>query len=303
MVTALAHEVYRAQFPVDHHFFHSAPFIDTVRHKIDDVRFLAHDGIGLVVGLRDGYLLSPFSAPFGGVHWVGEFPNIARMTTFFKELQSYCAQEHLQGFRMVLPPDCYGVSYNATILAAADAAGVSCETPEITSWVSLASYDGKFTARSANKAVRLAEKSGLLFSVASDEVTKRRCYDIIQENRARQGRPIYMTFDDVVGMEEAIDVGYFFVSHNETPLAAAIVYQLSPAVVYALFWGDTETGRPLRSMDYLIHHLYRHYKSCGVELIDLGISTEEGVVNEGLLSFKERHNAVSAARQTLIWEL
>ena len=53
------------------HIFNTAAFSEINRHKADAVRYLLFaDGrktrFGMVLGERNGRLLSPFSAPFGG---------------------------------------------------------------------------------------------------------------------------------------------------------------------------------------------------------------------------------------------
>jgi len=54
-------------------------------------------------------------------------------------------------------------------------------------------------------------------------------------------------------------------------------------------------------MDFLLFNLWSYYKEVGFELIDLGISTEAGLPNEGLLRFKETHGSVSSIRNTFTW--
>jgi hypothetical protein len=39
-----------------------------------------------------------------------------------------------------------------------------------------------------------------------------------------------------------------------------------------------------------------YYKNLGFKYIDLGISSESGIPNEGLMRFKESHEAVSSLR-------
>ena len=56
-------------------------------------------------------------------------------------------------------------------------------------------------------------------------------------------------------------------------------------------------------MDYLILNLFMHYKEAGFKFMDLGISTEDGIPNEGLLRFKESHEAVSSLRYRFVLEL
>ena len=81
------------------------------------------------------------------------------------------------------------------------------------------------------------------------------------------------------------------------------MYRCHPEIVYALFWGDNEAGRPLRAMDFQAMHLWMHYKKAGYRFLDLGISTESGIPNEGLLRFKESHNAETSIRYKFSWNI
>ncbi|MCB0806728.1 MAG: hypothetical protein KDC05_13095, partial [Bacteroidales bacterium] len=67
-------------------------------------------------------------------------------------------------------------------------------------------------------------------------------------------------------------------------------------ITYAVFWGDSENGRPLRAMDFMLFNLWNHYKDRKFKYIDLGISTESGIPNSGLLRFKETHDCTSSLR-------
>ncbi len=79
-------------------------------------------------------------------------------------------------------------------------------------------------------------------------------------------------------------------------VAAAIFYQFQKNIAYGVYWGDNLFGRKLKSMDFLSYNLWTYYKSLGFKYIDLGITTESGIPNEGLLRFKENHECNSSLR-------
>ena len=67
----VSEEEYRRRFPQPLHVFNSLPFIALNAAKVDRVRYIltgdeGRTRMGLVAGQRDGMLLSPFSAPYGG---------------------------------------------------------------------------------------------------------------------------------------------------------------------------------------------------------------------------------------------
>jgi hypothetical protein len=54
-------------------------------------------------------------------------------------------------------------------------------------------------------------------------------------------------------------------------------------------------------MDFLALNLFNHYKKLGFKFIDIGISSEAGIPNEGLVRFKEIHNCTSSLRFSFSW--
>ncbi len=113
-----------------------------------------------------------------------------------------------------------------------------------------------------------------------------------------------MTLDDILSTGELWPVDFFKVQAADKQIvAAAIFYRNYPGICYAVFWGDNEEGRPLRAMDFLVLKLFTHYKEAGYKYMDLGISTETGIPNEGLLRFKESHESVSSLRYRFVLEL
>ncbi len=111
-----------------------------------------------------------------------------------------------------------------------------------------------------------------------------------------------MTLDDIIHTSKLWPVDFFKVmAADRTIVASAIFYRYHPEICYGVFWGDNEVGRPIRAMDFLTFKLWSHYKNLGYKFIDLGISTEAGLPNEGLLRFKESHEAFSSLRYKFFW--
>jgi hypothetical protein len=133
---------------------------------------------------------------------------------------------------------------------------------------------------------------------------KMEIYDLICKNRAKYGRPIYMTFKDIIDMNRLWPVDFFKVNSGDGSIvASAIFYRNHPDIGYAVFWGDNEAGRQLRAMDYLAFNLWTYYKDLGYKYLDLGISTEAGSPNEGLLRFKESHESTSSLRYKFVLQV
>lgn len=292
---------YRKTFPCNPHPFISDNFIELNSPKVDRiVRLLRRDVkhvIGLIAGIKDNKLKSPFSAPFGGFHFRNEILYTNEIDVFLAELKEYAESAGLERIELTLPPDLYNPTFNAKIINSLIRNGFSCHVPDITNWVDLRMFKGEFSQKNSREYYRQGVRNGLTFIKTEQEEDKVEIYNLIAENRLKFGRPIFMTLSDLLMVESIWPVEFFKVISRETRIvAAAIFYRSFKNICHAVFWGDNEEGRPLRAMDYMVLNLWSYYKSEGYTYIDLGISTEFGVPNEGLLRFKESHEAVSSLR-------
>ena len=73
-------------FPSNPHPFLAESFINHNKHKAETIIRLTDNtdkkDIGLVVGLKNSILQSPFSAPFGGFHFRNQIINISEIDRF-----------------------------------------------------------------------------------------------------------------------------------------------------------------------------------------------------------------------------
>ncbi|MBN1386953.1 MAG: hypothetical protein JW965_00815 [Bacteroidales bacterium] len=295
-------------FPTDPHPFISESFIELNKDKAQRIVRLVENTdrpeMGLIAGIKNGFILSPFSAPFGGFHFRKDIMYISEMDNYISSLKKFIVSQGLKGIEIILPPDIYHLTFNAKAVNSLMRNGFQLMLPEITNWVNLEHFNGKFTQRNSREYYRQALRNKLSFNLATNEEEKRLIYDLIYENRAKFDRPIYMTFNDILNTGSLWPVDYFrVIAEDGTIVASAIFYRNHPDISYAVFWGDNEKGRPLRAMDYLAFELWSYYKAMGYKYIDLGISTENGNPNEGLLRFKESHESTSSLRYKYVWKV
>ena len=298
---------YRRHFPVDSSPFISERFIELNRDKVDRIiRLVDESGepvIGLVAGIKDGILKSPFSAPFGGFHFRKENIYISEIDRFLHLLSDYATSRFLKAIEIITPPDIYHQTFNAKIVNSLIRQGYQFIFPEITNWVNLERFDGLFSQKNSREYYRQAQRNNLVFSMAKNERDKERIYNLICENRSKFGRPVYMTLDNILSTGEIWPVEFFKVESEKNIVASAIFYRNHHEICYAVYWGDNDEGRPLRAMDFLLLNLFTFYKEAGFRYMDLGISTENGIPNEGLLRFKESHEALSSIRYRFTLEI
>lgn len=308
MLIEIEKSEYGKHFPVPPHPYISDKFIDLNRHKVDGIVRLVDDSgtaiMGLIAGVRNSTLLSPFSAPFGGFHFKKNNIYISEVDRFVKSLETYAESRDLKRIEIILPPFIYDGTFNSKVINSLTRNGYYNLIPELTNWIDLADFEDYFSHKNSREYYRQALRNGLQFSITEDESEKRMVYDLVAQNRARFGRQIFMTFDDIISTGELWPVDFFKVTTSVgTLVASAIFYRFDSGICYAVFWGDNEEGRPLRAMDLLAFNLWSYYKKLGFRYVDLGISTEGGIPNEGLLRFKESHEATSSLRYKFILDI
>lgn len=288
--------------------FISEKFIELNRKKVDRVIRLIDDSgdpvIGLVVGVKNGVVMSPFSAPFGGFHFRKDNIYITEIDRFIEQLAEYAAEHGIHRIEISTSPDIYNSSFNAKTINSLIRHNYHFTYPDITNWVNLRDLGGEYSQKNSREYYRQANRKHLAFSLTQDSQDKIKIYELICQNRAKFNRPVYMTFNDVLDVGKIWQVDFFKVETVDHQIvASAIFYRNHPTICYAVFWGDNSEGRPLRAMDFMLLNLFLHYKEAGFEYMDLGISTESGIPNEGLLRFKESHEAVSSLRYKCVLEL
>ena len=139
---------YRQFFPVDPNPFISEKFIGLNSHKVDRVvRLVDNDSqpvIGLVAGIKNDVLQSPFSAPFGGFHFRKENIYSGEIDRFLQLLSEYAESCLLNRIEITTPPDIYNMTFNAKMVNSLFRQGYQLTYPEITSWVDLTRFDGMY---------------------------------------------------------------------------------------------------------------------------------------------------------------
>ena len=306
MLIEVSAKEFKHRFDLDPNPFISEKFIELNKEKADKIVRLVENkqkvSIGLVAGIKDNMLKVPFSAPFGGFHYRNESIYINTIEEFIEHLLVYAKKQGIKEISLTLPPSLYQQSFNAKLVNILIRMGFEMALPDITNWIELKYFNGKFSHRNSREYYQQAIRNNLTFSLLDDNKEKRLAFELIYQNRVRFGRPIYMNLNDIIRIGELWQVDFFGVNNSDGKmLAAGIFYQFPKKIAFAVFWGDNETGRPLRAMDFLTFNLLSYYKSSGFEYIDLGKSTESGIPNEGLLRFKETHESVSSLRFSFTW--
>jgi predicted N-acyltransferase len=155
----------------------------------------------------------------------------------------------------------------------------------------------------ARRALRHSLTVGLTFAEASSEADWASAYEVLRENRVAKGRPMRLSLAYVLGMRAAFGdrVRMFVLRAGEATCAAALLYRVLPGRELVQYWGDAYHDLPRSPMNLLAYRLVEQAIAERVETIDIGISTDDGVPNQGLIQFKQSVLARPTLRPVLTW--
>lgn len=311
-IERLTSEEYASLFPRPSHVFDSVEFSELNRGKCDDVHYLAWsdaDGkvrLGMILGERGDRLLSPFSAPFGGCEPVGN-SRLEFYLSFTSELREYAGSLG-KTVRITLPPSIYGADGNVEkLLCSALSAGFRVEYNDYNYHYPIKNRFPDFRKYASKSAIRnllRALRMGFTFiplSFSADNLS--RVYEVVRSNHEALGYPVKMSEQQILDTSRVIDMDLFILRLGDEDVASALVYSTTPTVRQLIYWGDRREYSFYCPMNALANNILEYYYNQGVETLDLGPASEDGIPAVGLCAFKEKLGCVLTPKMSIICNL
>ena len=254
--------------------------------------------LGIFLGIHGEKARNPYAAPFGGILSKDNRTDWTTINEFIQDLTAYLGSIGIKNLLLSLPAPFYASNSSTKIINSLVIGNFSIKvTPEINSHILLLNHDKLNYPKNIKEIIRKTSRHGLAISEVNDEAEKLTAYRIVEDNRASKSRAMSISYSHLRSLDAVCDTRFFIVKNsNSEPLASAITFKSADSVVYAQFWGDNLIGRDLNAMDFLCVSLVDKFKYEGWSIFDLGISTENGTPNSGLLRFKESHLFMSTLR-------
>lgn len=262
--------------------------------KVDMVHYLIFKDskyrFGLIIGESGDEWLCPFSAPFG------TFVNVKSKWDIFQlneSIQSF--DKFMKGKRkkvvFVLPPEFYNPLIVCNMENALFNCGYLVEFIDVNFQMNLHKLYSENYKESlpynGRKNLRIAQESGLVLHKCETIEEKKSAYDVIQINRNSRGYPLNMTWEQVLNTIKLVRNDMFLVFRGDEEIAAALVYHVTDRIGSVIYWGDKPGFTDLKPINYLSYQLIQYYGEMGqFDYLDIGISSDHGVINYGLSDFK-----------------
>lgn len=253
--------------------------------------------MGIIVGERQGRLLSPFSAPFGGLTMSGR-QSAGHVAEAARLLAGY-GRERGKKVTVTLPPSIYAPASTAMQTVAFAAAGRP-DYADINHHRALDAPAAEGLLQKARNQRNFALRQGFGFEAATepDAAFIERVYAVIERNHTELGHPLRMTLADVESTAPLTGSMFFVMTHAGRDVAAAMVNRSAAGVAQVIYWGDTLEARSLHPMTLLATEVMDACREAGATTFDIGPSSERGEVAAGLCRFKESLGCTATVKPT-----
>jgi hypothetical protein len=233
----------------------------------------------------------PYSSPFSLIYPRRNW----RIEDIFRILQGlidFCSSIACERIVFTLPPEIYNPSLVYSLQSCLFSTGFKVLSVDIDQYFDLSTYESKeqylsslmrMTRRNYNAAI----KSGLEFNKLEDKDFEE-AYEVIEQNRKEMGYPLKIPktqMRDIINFS-CSSSSCFLVKRNNEAIASAIVFDVTDEISQVIYWGDKPEYRRLKPMALLSTGIFDYYKRYGKKYIDIGPSSDKGIVNPGLFEFK-----------------
>jgi hypothetical protein len=151
--------------------------------------------------------------------------------------------------------------------------------------------------------LKKSERLGFGFQACQNPNLKE-IHTFIARSRERKNRPMTMTLEALEKCFQLFPESFYVFSlkNNESLLAVAVCIQINENSLYTFYLADDEKYLGFSPLIALLSGIYRFCQAKGFRVLDLGIATEKGKLNEGLAFFKAHLGAEKSLKKTYIIE-
>lgn len=233
-------------------------------------------------------------SPFGGLI-INKKISIAQIGKFLKIIIKYFGEEKYS-LQIRLAPDCYVQNHDAYLNA-----GFRISHTDVNQHIPIdqTSFADKIN-RNRKRTLDSNISQGLIFiKLGISHLGE--AYELITECRIDRGYPVTMTFATLENTFTRFPEKYllFGVYNNSEMVATAVSIRVNEEILYNFYHGDRMSQRQNSAVTFLVAGIYDYCQHQKIKILDLGISSNHGELNEGLFYFKQSCGAVSSDKVTI----
>jgi hypothetical protein len=260
--------------------------------------------------LDDGVFNCGYRAPFGGIDICGDYQTPVKLSGLVSHVMAVARMEGAKRIRIRSRPHYMG-SMEPMIQFALHTKGFSVEHVELSQGIELSALHSKneyvgLLKKRTRYALKRSMGIGISPTLANSDTDWNDGYQVLEDNRALRGRsPLKYSLEYLYRLRAVFPerLRMLLLRHEHRCIAAALVYKVLPNAHYLAAWGDAGHEMVHSPMNFLAYELVLNGLDEKVRVVDLGISSVNGVADEGLVLFKRHIGASTALRLDFICDL
>lgn len=241
-----------------------------------------------------GVFSSPARAPFGGFDvWCED-----DFETFVGQVETFLTTCNAREWQITQPPLAYDGRRAVRELATLCRLGYIVTRQEYNQslpvddrpFLQLGNYANR---KRFNRAIRMGVSARRL-----DVVEYQAAYEVLVENRAKKGRVLSMSWPQVDQLATAFPerlIGFGAFQDGEM-VGSALCVVVRSDILYVYAWGERAGAENISPVTPIAHVIHDYARVAGFRLLDLGTSSVNGVVNQGLAAFKRSLGAYASLK-------
>jgi len=239
--------------------------------------------------LKDRIFSSPGVGTFGGIFNLDTGDFNQGISSVIGELKSVHSVEELL---ILLPSDHLSDLYPETLKEILAKFGGVVEFQDLNHVIEMADWSRTLLSRGNQKKLRQCNENNFEFRMITDgELSD--LYEVLCLNREGIGATISMTLGQIEDSFKNFPEKYFSfgVFSSKQLIAGAICVETAPRNLYVYMWGDDVNFRRFSPITFLCSSLIDFGSSRNFQYLDLGTSSIDGKILEGVARYKENLGA------------
>lgn len=259
--------------------------------------------VGTLSGVvHDNQLVCGHSAPFGGIDWARRREPVGAVVELIAAAARRARAEGLGTIVIRARPAYFGAN-EAAVEFALHKLGAAVQSCELSLGIAAGRYRTPADYVAALKSLarnRLSHglRAGLVCGAAEGPAEWAACYEILADTKRRRGTWLKFSLDYLLGLRQIFGprIAMHMLVRDGEIAAASLVYRIAPGWDCLAAWGDRVEHRGNEVMNVMAYHLVCEAIAGQVGVIDLGISSVDGVADDGLIQFKRSIGGMTGLR-------
>lgn len=247
-------------------------------------------------------LLSLDSAPFGSFI-LDDSATVHDVISLVEKIVSWSTNNGITTLLIRSFPEAYHPEHNRLIKTSLLESGFTIKYEDITQVIPILSGPMPLNTHKKRRLRKAASSEFSFRELPLDFLDDG--YLLIVRSREIKGYPVTMSLKELKEMFALFPKKYllFGVFDKHKLISVSVSIKVNTEILYCFYIGDDLAYRSHSPVTYLINGIYEYCRSNHFKLLDLGISTDKGILNKGLYTFKKTFGSVDSLKLTFVKQL